>query len=52
LKLAGPGDEVWQQLEGELDGGEFLLEAGQPLLHDVLPAVHVGDNLVDGVLRL
>ena len=44
--VVGPGEEVGQHLQGELDGGELLLQAGQPLLHDVLPAVHVGHDLI------
>ena len=43
---AAPGEKVRQHLQGELDGGELLLQAGQPLLHDVLPAVHVRHDLV------
>ena len=47
-----PGQHVGKELETELNVVEFLLEAGEPLLDHVLPAVHVRHDFVHGILRL
>ncbi len=44
--ILSPGEEVGQELEGNLDVGELVLQRGHPVLHDVLPAVHVAHDLV------
>ncbi len=51
-EILSPGEEVGQELEGDLDVGELVLQRGHPVLHDVLPAVHVAHDLVHRVLRL
>ena len=52
MEPALPGEHVWEELQGQLDVVEFLLQAGQSLLYHVLPAVDVTHDLVHGVLSL
>ena len=52
MEAAVPGEHVWEELQGQLDVVEFLLQAGQSLLYHVLPAVDVTHDLVHGVLSL
>ncbi len=49
--MLSPGENVWKDVQRALDGVYPVFQVGDPLVHDVLPAVDVGQDLVDVVLR-
>ncbi len=52
LCAPSPGEDVREHVQGALDGVDPVLQVGDALVHDVLAAVDVGQDLVDVVLRL
>ena len=52
IKSVPPCQNVWQNVDGTLNGIHAILQIGNSLVHDVLTAVDVGQDLVDVVLSL
>lgn len=50
--LQTPSQDVWEGVQRLLDLRELILHRRHTLVQDVLAPVHVGHQLVHGVLRL